>query len=453
MSTAREALERLGLAVEERPVRDLWPLRLIRERAGQAPPPVLVARPGTYEQVAALLRWASAERVRVIPLGGASAVTGALSPESGELALDLRGFDRVLEVDAENLVMRVQAGAAGLDVERALNQQGLTLGHHPSSLPVASIGGMIATRSSGQESSRWGNIEDMLLGATAVLADGTLLRPRPGSRSAVGPALHQLLAGSEGALAVILDATLRIHRLPAAIAGRGYLFTDVSAGLDAMRQVFQAGIRPLVMRLYDPEDTMFQGVSEPGCLLVAATCGEPAVAEAEAAVVATAAGGARDLGPEPWERWRTHRYDLSAQRLLDLMQPVGAFVDTIEVATEWSRLPALYAGIKASLAEKALALCHFSHGYEQGCCAYFTFAGSAASDAAAEAAYDSCWEAAMATCLREGATISHHHGVGRVRAAWAGEEMGEWMKVWKAVRGALDPRGVLNPDGLGGRPR
>ncbi len=453
MSSLREALERLGLSVEERPVRDLWPMRLIRERAGQAPPPVLVVRPGTYEQVSRLLGWASAEGVRVIPVGGASAVTGALSPESGELALDLRGFDRVLEVDAENLVMRVQAGAAGLDVEMALNQQGLTLGHHPSSLPVASIGGMIATRSSGQESSRWGNIEDMLLGATAVLADGTLLQPRPGPRSAVGPALHQLLAGSEGALAVILDATLRIHRVPAAIAGRGYLFSDVRAGLDAMRRVFQAGIRPLVMRLYDPEDTMFQGVSEPGCLLVAATCGDPAVAEAEAAVVGRAAAGAQDLGPGPWERWRTHRYDLSAQRLLDLMQPVGAFVDTIEVATEWSRLPAVYDRIKASLSERALALCHFGHGYEQGCCAYFTFAGSADSEAAAEAAYDSCWDAAMETCLREGATISHHHGVGRVRAAWVAEEMGEWMKVWQAVRGALDPKGVLNPDGVGGRPR
>ncbi len=447
----RAELERLGLVVDERPVRDLWPLQLIRERADKTPPPVVVVRADGYEQVANLLRWAGGRRVHVVPVGGASAVTGALSPEPGDVALDLRGFNRVLEIDQTNLTVHVQAGAVGLDVEQELNALGLTLGHQPSSLPVSTIGGLIATRSSGQESSRYGNIEDMLLGVTAVLADGTLLRPRVGPRSAVGPALDHLLVGAEGGLAVVLDAVLRVHKQPAAIAGRGYLFETMEAGLEAMRRVMQAQIRPLVLRLYDPEDTLFQGVTEGGCLLVVATCGEPPVAEAEAAAVAGLARNARDLGTQPWERWLRHRYDLSAQRLRELLEPAGAFVDTIEIASSWSDLLRVYTEVKQVLAERALALCHFSHAYEQGCCAYFTFAGAAGSEAEAEAAYLACWQGAMDACLRSRATISHHHGVGRGRAAWAREEMGEWWKVWEAVRAALDPERILNPDALGGR--
>jgi alkyldihydroxyacetonephosphate synthase len=447
----RRDLEALGLSVAERPVRDLWPRRLLRERAGEKPPSVAVVRPADYEQVARLLAWASEQGVRIVPMGGASAVTGSLSPEAGEVALDLRAFDRILEIDERNLLLHVQAGALGLDVERRLNERGLTLGHQPSSLPVATVGGLIATRSSGQESSRYGSIEDLLLGVTAVLADGTLLRPRPGPRSAVGPALEHLLVGAEGGLAVVLDAVFRVHRQPAMTVGKGYLFADVGQGLEAMRAIMQAGLRPLVMRLYDPEDTMLQGLAEGGCLLVVATAGETGVAEAEAAVVARLVAGARDLGAEPWERWLRHRYDLSAQRLLDLMEPAGAFVDTIEIAATWTAVGAVYAEIKAALSARALALCHFSHAYEQGVCAYFTFAGSAETEAEAEAAYSGAWREAMEATLRGGATISHHHGVGRLRAEWARKEMGEWWKVWEAVRGALDPRGVLNPDALGGR--
>ncbi len=166
--------------------------------------------------------------------------------------------------------------------------------------------------------------------------------------------------------------------------------------------------------------------------------------------MARLAAGGRDLGTEPWERWRRHRYDLSAQRLVDMLEPRGSFLDTIEIAAPWRALPAVYARIKQTLAARALALCHFSHAYEQGCCAYFTFAGSAETEAEAQAAYRACWEGVMEACREAGATISHHHGVGRARAAWARAEMEEWWTVWEAVRSALDPGRVLNPSALGG---
>src|SRR5256885_4080489 len=186
-------------AVDERPVRDLWPAAIMAERAGQATDRVLVARPSGREQVAAILRWAAANGAIVTPLGGGSGVCGALGPKRGELVLDMGGLDRILEIDEINLTCRVESGVNGMTLEKTLNEKGLTLGHYPSSLPGTTIGGLVSTRSSGQESSRYGSIEDMVLSLAVGLPDGTFAAPRPGPRSAVGPALHELWLRAESA--------------------------------------------------------------------------------------------------------------------------------------------------------------------------------------------------------------------------------------------------------------
>jgi alkyldihydroxyacetonephosphate synthase len=409
-------------------------------------------RPTSYQQVSDLLRLADGSR-RVVPIGGLSAVTGAVELAPGDLALDLTALDQVLEVDEHNLTARVQAGVNGWDLEKRLNQRGLTLGHFPSSLPVATIGGLVSTRSSGQQSTLFGNIENLVMGLTVCLPDGTIAEARPGPRSAVGPALHELFIGAEGGLGVVLEVVLRLSRAPAASLGRGWDFADLDAGLEAMREVVQRGIRPLVLRLYDREDSAFQQSEADGCLLVGGVAGEPEVAAASLRVLesVSAASGGRDLGEAPFERWLERRFHLSRERLLDSLQAPGSFVDTIEVAAPWDRLPPLHEAVKAVLAGEGIGLCHFSHAYPQGCCAYFTFAGSASSEEEAEAAYHRCWNGAMEACLRLGATISHHHGVGQVRAPWVRDEMGEWWQVWERVRSSLDPKGVMNPNAVGGR--
>jgi alkyldihydroxyacetonephosphate synthase len=441
-------------ALDERAVRDLWPLGLMEERDGLQRPRVLVARPTGREQVIAIVRWAAANDVAVTPMGGGTGVCGALAPRAGDLVLDMGGFDRILAVDETNLVCRCESGVNGLVLERHLNERGLTLGHFPSSLPGTTVGGLLATRSSGQESSRYGNVEDMVLGLAVVLPDGTFAAPRPGPRSAVGPALHQLWLGSEGALGVMLGVELRVHRLPEVVVGRGYAFRDLAAGLEAMRAVMQSGIRPLVMRLYDPEDTVFNGYDVPAdnCVLVVATAGLAEVATAEANVVRRFAGNAADLGEEPWRRWESHRFSLSAERLKSLLDPPGAYIDTIELAAPWTVLANLHARVKSAIGSGGLALCHFSHAYQQGCCAYFSFGGSADTEADARAAYGRAWEGAMTAALELGATISHHHGTGQVRARWVADEMGGWMHVWRAVKAGIDPKGIMNPRALGGTP-
>jgi len=428
----RSELEKIvgAPAVDERPVRDLWPLALMERRAGDEPPRVLVVRPHGREQVAAVLRWAMANAVAVTPMGGGSGVCGALAPAQGEIVLDMGSFDRILEINA----------------------RGLTLGHYPSSLPATTLGGLVATRSSGQESSRYGSIEDMVQGLAVVLPDGTFAAPRPGPRSATGPALHELLIGAEGGLGVVLGAVLRVHRLPETTVGRGYAFADAKTGLECMRAVMQSGIRPLLLRLYDAEDTAFGGfeVDAGQCVLIAATAGLTAIAESEAHAVENFAEGSRPLGEAPWQAWRQKRFDLSAERLKKFLEPPGSFLDTIEVAGRWTILPELHARVKAAIAVGGVSLCHFSHAYEQGCCAYFTFGGSGETEDEARAAYGRAWEGAMSAARELGATISHHHGVGQVRARWIADEMGGWMKVWRAVKEGIDPHGIMNPRAVGG---
>src|SRR5713101_6459276 len=439
-------------AVDERPVRDLWPAAIMAERAGQAPDRVLVVRPSGREQVASILRWATANALTVTPLGGGSGMCGALGPKRGELVLDMGGFDRILEIDEVNLMCRVEAGVNGMILEKTLNEKGLTLGHYPSSLPGTTIGGLVSTRSSGQQSSRYGNIEDMVLSLAVVLPDGTFAAPRPGPRSAVGPALHELWLGAEGALGVVLGAVLRVHRLPESVIGRGYGFADLASGLECMRAIMQSGIRPILMRLYDPEDAAFNGYDLPlgSSVLVVATAGHDSIAGAEAAEVRKLAGHATDLGEEPWERWKRHRFDLSAERLKRMLDPPCSYLEVIELAAPWTRLPELHARVKAAIAVGGVALCHFSHAYEQGCCAYFSFAGAGDTEEEARSAYNRAWEGAMTSALELGATISHHHGTGQVRARWVADEMGGWMQVWRSVKEAIDPAGIMNPHALGG---
>ena len=450
----RAELEKIvgAAALEERPVRDLWPETIMAERAGKPPPRVLVARPSGREQVADILRWASAGAVMVTPLGGGSGVCGAVAPEAGELVIDMGAFDRILQVDEINLTCTCEAGVNGMVLEENLNQHGLTLGHFPSSLPGTTVGGLCATRSSGQESSHYGSIEDMVMGLAVVLPDGTFAAPRPGPRSAVGPALHELWLGSEGALGIVLGAVLRVHRLPESVVGRGYGFADLGSGLEAMRHIMQAGIRPLVMRLYDPADAAFNGYDLPmgACLLVVAAAGRERVAQAEAGEMKSIASAATELGEEPWQRWQRHRFDLSAERLKSLLAPPNSYVDTIELAASWTVLPTLYARVQTAISDGGLALCHFSHAYEQGCCAYFSFAGSRDTEDEARSAYSRAWEGAMTAAVELGATISHHHGTGQARARWVADEMGGWMSVWKSVRRAIDPAGIMNPRALGG---
>ena len=434
--------------------RDCWPRLALAERAGvAAPEPDAVVRPLSTAEVAAVLRWASETGVPVTPYGAGSGVVGGAVAVHGGVMLDLSGLTGLVDLDEVSGVASFRAGTLGPDVEAAVNARGWTVGHFPSSIMCSTVGGWVAARGAGQLSTRYGKAEDLVVGLEAVLPSGEVWRTLPAPRTAAGPDLWRLLAGSEGTLGVVTEVTFRLHPLPEVRRFNGWLFGSLGAGLDALRAVMRTGARPAVLRLYDELDTTLVLGREGGALLVTVCEGDPDVVAAEEAVLRRACAAATDLGAEPGEHWWAHRYDVSFNlpRVLSgqLLGPHGV-ADTIEVAALWARLPGVYDAMKAAMGEHAqVVFAHVSHCYPEGASIYWSFAFDAASAVEAVTRYDAVWHAAMTACRAAGGTIAHHHGVGQARAPWLAAELGAGFGVLRAVKAAVDPAGVCNPGKLG----
>jgi alkyldihydroxyacetonephosphate synthase len=426
---------------------------LIRERQGERlPGPDAVVWPTDRQQVAAVCAACHAAGVPLTPLGAGTGVCGAAIPVRGGVLLDLKRLDRILGWDLESGWVRVEPGLLGSRLEDACEERGRTTGHHPSSLALSTVGGFVATRSAGQLSTRYGRIDDLVAGLEVVLPDGTPVSLRPQPAAGAGPDLRRLFLGSEGAFGVVVEITLRLHPLPERRVDRAAVFDGFAAGVAAVRDLLQAGLRPSLLRLYDPDDTALQasqlGIGEGrGALLLASCEGRPGIAEAEAVELEAicAAHGARPCDAAVVGAWYERRDDIgfAQARYLPLR---GAVVDTIELAAPWSRLVALHEAVRRRLAGRLVVLCHLSHGYSDGACLYFTFAGVAEDEAGAVPLHEELWEEVMAAAAETGAAIAHHHGAGLARSPYMAAELGTGgMEVLRRVKAALDPAGVANP--------
>jgi alkyldihydroxyacetonephosphate synthase len=472
--------------------RDLWPRHHLEVSAGRVAEhrPGLVVWPKDTAEVAAVVRFCAEEGVPLVPFGAGSGVCGAVLPDPRTVVLDLKRLERWRKLDPEVPSLEVEAGALGIRLEEDLQARGFTAGHFPSSILCSTAGGWVAARGAGQCSGRYGKIEDMVASLECVVGRGEIVRFH---RRVHGPDLTPLVIGSEGVLGVVTSVALRLHPAPPARAFGAFSFPTVEAGWTAMRDMFQAGLRPAVARLYDPFDSYIarrgsvrrkgpstekHGPAMPGAGGVAlrsvlraprllneaveALGGRlfrgstlvvifegPAAEGAEdmdrARAVATR-HGAEDLGEGPARHWLSHRYGVSYRQSPVFMS--GAFSDTMEVAAPWSRLGALYDGVRAALGGHVFVMAHLSHAYPDGCSIYFTFAGSAATPEAALARYDATWKAALDAAIAAGGTLSHHHGVGRSKAPKLGAELGLGVDVVHALRGAFDPAGIMNPGNL-----
>lgn len=443
---------------------DWWPRLLQRRRAGvDLPTPDAVVAPADTDEVAAVVRWAHEHDVAVVPFGAGTGVCGGAAPVAGAVTVDLRRCDRIVELDEVSGTVTVEPGVVGQVLEDHVAARGWTLGHVPSSIHAATIGGLLAVRSAGQTSTLYGKLEDRVLGLTVVLGDGRVFERRAVPASSTGPDLTRLFLGGEGTTGVITRAVLRLDPRPETLVDHGWLLPDLRTGLDAVRAVVRAGVLPAVVRLYDETDTALvfggQGLDVPaGCLLVTGAEGREDVARFTHEVTARTlvAAGATDLGPGPGEHWRENRHAQS-YRFADYFRPGGPLgdalmLDTMEVAGTWRVLPTLYDRVRAALLEHAdLALAHVSHVYATGGCIYFTFgAANDGDEARALARYDAAWAAAQRAALDAGGTCSHHHGVGLQRAPWLAEELGPvGLDLLRGVKRVADPRGVLNPGKLG----
>ena len=440
--------------------RDWWPISLRWALSGRVPArPAAVACPRSVDEVAAVLRLCDAHGVPVTAAGGRSGVCGGAVPVFGGIALDMRGLAGVVDADVESGLVDALAGTYGPDFEDTLlRDHALTLGHWPQSVALSTVGGWVACRAVGQYSTRYGKMEDIVAGLEVVLADGRVVQTGAlagaGPRSSIGPDLTQVFLGSEGTLGVITRARLRCRPLPPAERRSAWRFDSFAAGIEVLRRTLRRGATPAVVRLYDPDEAQRHFEVEGACVLIALDEGDQAIVDAAMHVLdeeCRGAGAAR-LDDGLVGHWLERRNDVS---VLESVTRMGVVADTVEVSAPWSQLSGLYRDAVAALRGidgVVAASAHESHAYVDGACLYFTFAGlgpDPADDAWAESFYRSAWAAIMAATRAHGGSISHHHGIGLVRAPYLAEALGEGFSVLAAIKQALDPRGILNPGKLG----
>ncbi|MEW2544683.1 FAD-binding oxidoreductase [Streptomyces sp. NPDC047002] len=437
----------------DRSSHDSWPLSAKLDRLGSHRHRAdAVVGVGDERGIRAVLSAAARHDVPVTVRALASSVTGQPLPVRGGIVLDLSALPDAYEVDAENLTVRVTAGHNGGALEDALNARGLTLGHSPQSLYRSSVGGWLATLATGQFSSYYGGIEDLVTGYTVTLATGETLRLKASPRAAMGPDLRQLFLGSEGTLGVITSVTLKVFPLPQTRLLQTYELPGVEEGVAVLRAQAAAGLRPFLLRLYDPAEARhaLQDDTLTAPVLFTGTQGPDAVARAEADVLDALVRehGGRALGPGGAERWMARRFDFSSVE--NLLAQDGGYAETIEVAHTWRGIVPLYRALAAELAPLAdEVLAHFSHVYTQGTSLYLILRGTAPTDEEAVARLERIWETAMHTALAHGAELSHHHGGGLARSPYTRRSLGTSHLLLRRLKHALDPDGVLNPGKLG----
>ncbi|MEV4706102.1 FAD-binding oxidoreductase [Actinoplanes sp. NPDC049316] len=425
---------------------------LLTARGGAVPDaPDGVTRPASHDEVLEVLRLATEHRVAVVPHGGRTSVVGGLRAVrdgyTAVVALDLSGLDRLLRLDPISRTATFEAGVPGPRVEELLAAEGFTLGHFPQSFQYATLGGFAATRSSGQASAGYGRFDQMVVALRAATGAGTLELGRA-PQSAAGPDLRQLLLGSEGAFGVLTELTVRI-RPRRELTYAGWAFPSFEAGMRAVRALAQDGPLPAVLRLSDEAETAINAATGSGaeaaggCLAVVGH-----FPEADPSGRLAQYGG-EPLGEEPGQVWAAGRF--RAPYLRDALLDAGALAETAETAAFWDRLPQTYTAVRDSLTgalseagTPPLVMCHISHVYETGASLYFTVVAAQAQDPVAQ-----WWRAKAAAgeaIVASGATISHHHGVGRDHRPWYAQEIGPvGTAVLHAVKRAVDPGNVLNP--------
>lgn len=433
---------------------------LLRARAGDlSDAPDAVVRPGTHDEVAAVLAIAVEHHLAVVPFGGGTSVTGGLVAAregyAGVVSLDLVRMKRLVAVDHVSMTAVLEPGLRGPEAEALLAAEGMTLGHYPQSWEYASIGGFAATRSSGQSSAGYGRFDSLVVGLTVATPRGRLdLGSAPAN--AAGPDLRQLFLGSEGAFGVITAVTVRVRKLPEVKVYEGWRWPSFADGAAAMRTLAQTGLLPTVIRLSDESETAINladpaaigGAGSAGCLMITGYEGDPAAVEAKrAAVSAVLVGlGGDNAGTAPGDKWSHGRFD--APYLRDSMLDAGVLVETLETATFWSNVERLYDDVKAALTgalgDPSIVLCHISHVYETGCSLYFTVAAKEDADGLAQ--WTAAKTAASDAMIAAGATITHHHAVGTDHKPWYAQEVGPLgVSALRAVKADLDPTGILNP--------
>ncbi len=457
---------------------------LILQRRGElSRVPDVVTRPGNEDEVTMLMQAAVISDAVVIPFGGGSSISGSLEAAPGEvrpvISVDLERLNKVLAIDSSSRLARVQAGVFGPHLEEQLGAQGYTFGHFPDSFEHSTLGGWIATRSSGMQSDRYGDIADLTRGLRVVTPSGTLV-VRAVPATSTGPSVREMVLGSEGRLGIITEATVHVRPIPERRTILGYLFPTWADGLGAVRDIAAGECSVSVTRVSDPHETQFSFASrvrptvadklqskalrmflrrrlgydlDQMCLsFIGYEGSEHHVAQQRRAVgKLIKRHGGLCIGSGPGALYDQKKFDIPHIR--DFLLDRGAPGDVSETAMPWSRLLPVYDAVTAAahgafaeVGVQGYLMCHLSHSYHSGACLYFTFAfrPSAGGDMLAE--YDVVKSAIQQAFVDNGATLSHHHAVGTEHARWLEQDISTpGVAMLRALFEGTDPGRRLNP--------
>jgi alkyldihydroxyacetonephosphate synthase len=457
---------------------------LMRHRRGDLGRiPDVVVRPAAEEEVAAVVRAALEADAVIIAFGGGTNISGSLEAPTEEprtvISVDMSRMSRVLEIDEGARLARVQAGVFGPHLEEQLNAQGWTAGHFPDSFTHSTLGGWIATRSSGMQSDKYGDISD-LTRAVRVVTPAGLLVTRPVPHTSTGPSVREMVLGSEGRLGIITEATIHVHRLPEERTILGYLFPDWDSALAAMQAIAESEATPSVTRVSDAHETAFSFSTrkdptpldrvkskalqtyltrrrdydlEAMCLSFIGYEGSESFVAAQRRLVGriVARHGGLCIGSSPGELYDQKKFDTPYIR--DFLLDRGAPADVSETSAPWSRLRPLYDAVMAAgrgafaqLGVTGYIMCHLSHSYHAGACLYFTFAFTPSGRRDALDEYDVVKTAIQQAFMDAGATLSHHHAVGTEHAQWLEEDISPaGVAMVRALFAGVDPGANFNP--------
>jgi alkyldihydroxyacetonephosphate synthase len=438
--------------------------------------PDLVARPRDEADVEAVLAWATRENVAVVPYGGGTSVVAGVECDgdgyAGVCSLDMRAMDQVLEVDEHSRSARIQAGATGPELNDQLAEDGLQLRHYPQSYEFSTFGGWVATRAGGHFATRYTHIDDFVESVRAVTPAG-ILETRRLPASGAGPDPNRFLLGSEGAFGVITEGWTRVQPRPPYRARATMHFADYWDAVAATREIVQARLYPANCRLLDANEAMLNELAFDGShllLLGFESTDHPVDDDLERAMdIAADHGGTCPDGPTVEDRsagdvaddrgdsdegsWRNSFFE--APYRFNALVSMGVLVDTFETAVTWEGFPDLHAAIQENVGEAmdeacgaGFLSCRFTHVYEDGPAPYYTLLAPAEVGNELEQ-WRTIKQAASDTLLEHGATITHHHAVGRVHRDHYHEEVpDDYLAALRSMKRTLDPEGIMNPGAL-----
>jgi alkyldihydroxyacetonephosphate synthase len=425
------------------------------------PVPAAVVMVRSTDDASRVLAFADEHHVNVVARTGGTATEGGLeTPVENSIVLDGSQMNAIIKIDAYNMQATAQCGVPLQLLEDAAREVGLTTGHSPQSKPIASMGGLVATRSIGQFSTLYGGIEDMVVGCEVVFAGGEVSRIKNVPRRAAGPDIRHIVIGNEGALCFITEVTVKLFPYtPKNNIFLGWTLKDMKTGFEVLREVMVAGFKPSVARLYDPEDGQlhFSHFAAPDdCIVLFMAEGNAGITEATADGIEKIVARypmCREVDPQLISEWFD---DLvwgpdKVEREDNRIRTTRNVNRTTEISADWSSINEIYEAalvrIRAETRGITLLGGHSSHSYINGTNMYFNYFYDLI-DCEPEEENDKYYfpiiKIICEETLRFGGSIVHHHGIGKARARWVKDEYGSSYPMLETLKRAFDPNGIMN---------